>query len=83
MEEKKFNEEVKFQEEIARFIKQNRLASRVKASPALVNNSVELQRRKAQSLSKARQTMNKLERDYEAQKAQIEFNVANKPLLVE
>lgn len=47
MEEKKFNEEVKFQEEIARFIKQNRLASRVKASPALVNNSVELQRRKA------------------------------------
>ena len=27
--------------------------------------------------------MYKLERDYDATKAQIEFNVANKPLLVE
>lgn len=27
--------------------------------------------------------MNELERNWEAQKAQIEFNVANRPLLVE
>ena len=35
------------------------------------------------SIVRAKENMYKLERDYDATKAQIEFNVANKPLLVE
>lgn len=44
MEEKKTTQENKFQEEIERFIKQNRLQQRVKCSPALVSNSAALKR---------------------------------------
>jgi hypothetical protein len=35
------------------------------------------------SIKRARENMMRLERDWEEQKAQIEYNVANKPLLVE
>jgi len=35
------------------------------------------------SLGRAKESMKRLERNWEEQKAQIEFNVANKPLLVE
>lgn len=42
MEEKKQNEESKYQDEIERFIKQNRMSQRVKCSPAIVNNAIEL-----------------------------------------
>ena len=83
MEDRKLGEEVKFQEEVERFIKQNRLSQRVKCSPALVNNAIELKKRKEMSIMRAKKNMNKLERDWDAQKAEIEFNVANKPLLVE
>lgn len=35
------------------------------------------------SIRKAKDNMVRLEKNWETQKAQIEFNVANKPLLVE
>ena len=46
MEEKKQKEEMKFQDEVERFIKQNRLSQRVKCSPAIVSNAAELKKRK-------------------------------------
>lgn len=66
-----------------RFIKQNRMQQRVRCSPAIVNNAIELKKRKTMSLGRAKESMKRLERNWEEQKAQIEFNVANKPLLVE
>lgn len=83
METKKGNEELKFQEEVERFIKQNRLAQRVKCSPAIVNNSATLKMRKADSIRRSRENNKRLEQNWEQQKQMIEFNVANKPLLVE
>lgn len=83
MEDKKTKEEQKFQDEVQRFIKQNRLAQRVKCSPALVSNSNELKKRKKLSLMKARQKNARLEREYDQQKEAIYYNIANKPLLVE
>lgn len=68
MEEKKFGEELKFQEEVQRFIKQNRLAQRVKCSPALVSTQAELKRRKTQSIKRAQQKMKDLENQWENQK---------------
>ncbi len=62
MESKKNAEEVKFQDEVNRFFKQNRLAQRVKCSPALVSNANELKKRKKQSLRKAKQKNMMLER---------------------
>ena len=83
MEDKKQGEEAKFQEEVQRFVRQNRMAQRVQCSPAIANTTAELQRRKAESIRRARQGMKRLEQAWEQQKALIEFNVANKPLLVE
>lgn len=83
MEDKKNKEQAKFQEEVERFFKQNRLAQRVKCSPALVSNAAELAKRKKTSLRKARAKNAQLERVYAEQKESILFNVANKPLLVE
>jgi len=83
MEDKKQGEEAKFQQEVQRFVRQNRLAQRVQCSPAIANTAAELQSRKAASIRRARQGMRRLEQLWEQQKALIEFNVANKPLLVE
>lgn len=46
MEEKKLANEKKYQEEIERFIKQNRLKQRVKCSPAIVSNVATLKKRR-------------------------------------
>jgi hypothetical protein len=54
MEDKKVNEEGKFQDEIQRYIKQTRLSQRVKCSPALVSTAQELKRRKQQSIKRAK-----------------------------
>lgn len=83
MEEKKYGEEIKMQEEIERFIKHNRLAQRVKLSPAIISNVAVLRKKKAESIKRGKDNMHKLEKNWEEQKAAIEFNVANKPLLVE
>ena len=83
MESKKNSEEAKFQEEVQRFFKQNRLAQRVKCSPALVSTSNELKKRKQVSMKRAQERNSRLERAWADQKETIHFNVANKPLLVE
>jgi hypothetical protein len=61
MEDKKQGEETKFQEEVERFIKQNRLSQRVKCSPALANNAAELHRRKVLSFQQAKDNNARLE----------------------
>ena len=44
---------------------------------------MELRRRKQQSMERARSSMKNLEKSWNDQKELIQFNVANKPLLVE
>lgn len=83
MEEKKQTQENKFQEEIERFIKQNRLQQRVKCSPALVSNQAALKRKRQMSKIEAAKKMNHDAKTYERTKQEIEFKVANRPLLVE
>ena len=70
-------------EEQIREIKQVRLTSRVKQSPALANNTLELKRKRKMSMTRAKNQMRDLENIYEEKKAIMEFNVANRPLLVE
>lgn len=66
-----------------RVAKQVRLTNRVKKSPALANNALELKKKRQNSLQRAKDQMRYLENVYNQQKAIIEFNVANRPLLVE
>ena len=83
MEEKKKKQEENFQVEIDRFIKQNRLQQRVKCSPAIVSNTSTLKKKREVSKAIAKKNMAIVEKAYEALKADIEFKVANRPLLVE
>jgi uncharacterized protein YdhG (YjbR/CyaY superfamily) len=83
MEDKKQREEKDFRDKIERFYKQNRMAQRVKLSPALQSTAQELLRRKKASIKKAKTQMKQLEQNWDNQKQIIEFNIANKPLLVE
>ena len=83
MEEKKKKQEENFQVEIDRFIKQNRLQQRVKCSPAIVSNAATLKKRRDMSKATARKNMAIVEKTYDQIKADIEFKVANRPLLVE
>lgn len=83
MEVRKSSEEQKFQNDIQRFFKQNRLAQRVKCSPALVSTQAELKKRRKVSQKRARDRNLRLERQWADQIEAINFNVANKPLLVE
>lgn len=83
MEAKKNSEESKYQDDIQRYMKQNRLAQRVKCSPALVSTANELRKRKTISQKIAKQKNSRLERAWANQIEAINFNVANKPLLVE
>ena len=73
----------KQQEDHIRTIKQVRLTSRVKQSPAISNNQRQLKKKRAYSLQRARDHMRYLENVYDEQKAIMEFNVAKRPLLVE
>jgi len=68
---------------IQRFIKQTRLTQRVKCSPALVSTTEELKKRKKMLNSKRTKQRIALERAWAQQIDHINFNVANKPLLVE
>lgn len=83
MEEKKLTQENKFQEEIERFIKQNRLQQRVKCSPALVSNTSALKRARNMSKAVAAKKMKNAAQEFDRIKQDIEFKVANRPLLVE
>lgn len=70
-------------EDQVRVIKQLRLTNRVKQSPALANNALELKKKRTNGLQRAKDQMKYLENVYDQQKAIMEFNVANRPLLVE
>ena len=59
------------------------MTNRVKQSPALANNALELKKKRTNGLQRARDQMKYLENVYNQQKAIMEFNVANRPLLVE
>ena len=83
METQKAEREKAFQEEVERYIKQNRLQQRVKCSPALVSNSKSLAQMRSESMDRKRKELGTLQKTYDQIKAQIEFNVANRPLLVE
>jgi hypothetical protein len=83
MEKKKADQEATFAEEVQRYIKQNRLQQRVKCSPALVSNGASLAKKREVALERAKQQMGAFKTSYDQIKAQIEFNVANRPLLVE
>lgn len=83
MEKQKAEKEKTFQEEVERYIKQNRLQQRVKCSPALVSNSKSLAQMRSESMDRKRKELGTLQKTYDQIKAQIEFNVANRPLLVE
>ena len=60
-----------------------RLTNRVKKSPALANNALELKKKRKHSLQRAKDQMKYLENVYNQQKAMMDLNVANRPLLVE
>lgn len=83
MVNKKQNQDLKFQEDLVRMYKQNRLQQRVKCSPALVSTSGTLKKNREISMAQAKQMMRHQEKNYEKIKAGIEFKVANRPLLVE
>ena len=83
METKKQAEHEKAQADMQRYIKQTRLTQRVKCSPALVSTTEELKKRKKMLNSKRTKQRIALERAWAQQIDHINFNVANKPLLVE
>jgi hypothetical protein len=83
MEKRRADEQSKFQEDVERYIKQNRLVKRVKCSPALVSNGLTLAKKKQEAQAKARRMMREQQQAYDLKKAEIEYNVANRPLLVE
>lgn len=70
-------------EDMYREHKQQRLTNRVKKSPALASNSNLLKKKRQNSLQRAKDHMRYLENMYNQQKAVMEYNVANRPLLVE
>mmetsp|Transcript_41155 Transcript_41155/g.30266 ORF Transcript_41155/g.30266 Transcript_41155/m.30266 type:complete len:119 (+) Transcript_41155:320-676(+) len=83
METKKSKIEKQLREDIERDYMQKRLAPRVNQSGAIVDNRKKLEVRKQMSILNARQKMREQEQSYEFQKAIMDVNVANRPLLVE
>lgn len=83
MENAREKKQLKAQEEHERIWKQKRLTQRVKCSPALVNNASVLKKNRLEAIAKAKRELSNKEKTYEQIKAGIEFNVANRPLLVE
>ncbi len=83
MEGRKLEKESKFQSDLQRFVRQNRLQQRVNLSPALVSNSASLKQKREEAQARARHQMARLQKQFEGIKANISFNVANRPLLLE
>jgi hypothetical protein len=75
--------QIKDQEDNFREYKKSRLTNRVKKSPALASNTALLRKKRQNGLQRAKDEMRYLEDVYNQQKALMEFNVANRPLLVE
>jgi uncharacterized protein YukE len=83
MEKNKANKQNEDNEAYELLKKQNRLKQRVKCSPALVSNSATLAQKKYATQQKIKQDMRNFQRAYDQIKANIKWNVAHKPLLVE
>ena len=66
-----------------RYYKSKRLTQRVKCSPAIVDNQAALLAQREAHEERHRQEMLINEKRWERKKAEIEYNVANRPLLVE
>jgi hypothetical protein len=81
--DKQATQEEKVVEEHARAVKAARLTNRVRKSPGLSSNAAQLKRKRMNSIQRAKDQMKYLENVYNQQKAIMEFNVANRPLLVE
>ena len=83
LENKMYDEQMKAREEVERAYKQKRLTQRVKCSPALIDNQAVLVQQRESSLRRAREEMMVKEKTWDRSKAEIEYRVANRPLLVE
>lgn len=83
MEQKREQEQKERQEDGEREYKQKRLGQRVKCSPALVSNSLTLAKKRQEALARGKRRMQQQKQEYDNKKAEINYNVANRPLLVE
>ncbi len=83
LEMKLWNEQQKAWEEVEWDYKNQRLTQRVKCSPALVDNQAALQAMRETNMRQRFEEMVINEKSWERKKAEIEYNVANRPLLVE
>ena len=81
--DKQAKKEEKAVEEHARAVKMARLTNRVRKSPGITSNAAQLKQKRMNSIQRAKDQMKYLENVYNQQKAIMEFNVANRPLLVE
>ena len=83
LENKLLNEHLNAREELERKFKQTRMRTRVKKSPAIVDNRMALREMRERAHRQAKETAMLYQKIYERKKAEIEVNVANRPLLVE
>lgn len=83
LESKLINEHLNAREALERKFKQTRMKERVIRSPAIIDNTEALSEMRERAKRQAAEKMMLLEKEYERKKAEIEINVANRPLLVE
>jgi hypothetical protein len=83
LEQKLLQEHLNAREELERQYKQTRMKERVHKSPAIVDNTQALKDMRERAKRQAEDLTTLRERQYERKKAEIEINVANRPLLVE
>lgn len=83
LENKLAEEEFKIRGDIERWHKQNRLSTRVQKSPALISNVTQLHARREAFKRDNKEKLYLMEKLYEREKAEIEYRVAQRPLLFE
>jgi hypothetical protein len=83
LEHKLLKEHLNAREELERQFKQTRMKQRVHKSPAIVDNTLALREMRERAHRQAAEKMKFWEKQYERKRAEIEINVANRPLLVE
>lgn len=83
LEKKLLDEHLNAREELERMHKQTRMKQRVLKSPAIVDNTEALLESRERAMRQAYEIMMLREKQYERKKAEMEINVANRPLLVE
>ena len=83
LEQKLIQEHLNAREELERQFKQSRMKQRVHKSPAIIDNTEALREMRERAQRQAAEIMLLNEKKYERKKAEIEINVANRPLLVE